>query len=149
MKTIRIIPLISMFSLCLLGTNFQEGRAQSAYVAPVLPSVPDKVFNIKDYGAVADNSTDNTKAIQAAIDAAANAGGGRVVVPAGEYLCGPIQFTSNFNLQIESGAILRMLPLERYPGGLTEGQNFINGIKLHDVAITGSGIIDGQGSPWW
>lgn len=149
MKTIRIIPLISMFSLCLLGTNFQAGRAQSVYVAPALPSVPDKVFNIKDYGAVADNLTDNTKAIQAAIDAAANAGGGRVVVPAGEYLCGPIQFTSNFNLQIESGAILRMLPLERYPGGLKEGQNFISGIKLHDVAITGSGIIDGQGSPWW
>lgn len=64
-------------------------------------------------------------------------------------MCGPLQFTSNFNLQIDEGAILKFLPIDKYPGGTTTGTDFISGIKLHDVAITGKGTIDGQGSPWW
>ena len=64
-------------------------------------------------------------------------------------MCGPLQFTSNLDLQLDAGAILKFLPIDKYPGGTTTGTDFISGIKLHDVAITGKGTIDGQGSPWW
>jgi len=86
-----------LLSFCLLGAASQRINAQSDYVPPTLPSIPDKIFNIKDYGAISDSTTDNTKAFQDAINAAGNAGGGRVVVTRGTYLCGPLQFISNLN----------------------------------------------------
>lgn len=140
---------VSLFVISLLTVVFSSLQAQAAYVAPALPTIPDKVFSISTYGAVSDMNTDNTAAIQKAIDAANAAGGGKVVVPAGTYLSGPLTFYSNINLHIDEGATLFMLPFDRYPGGLKEGLSFITGIKLHDVAITGKGKIDGQGSPWW
>jgi polygalacturonase len=148
MKPNRAITL-SLFLSFFLITNFTTIYAQSAFVAPTLPTIPGKTFNVRDYGAVGDNIKDNTTAIQNAINAAANAGGGKVIVPAGIYLCGPFQFTNNLDLQIDSSAILRMLPIDKYPGGIIEGTAFITGLKLHDIAITGKGTIDGQGSPWW
>lgn len=142
MKTFQaVLAILLLFSATVI--------AQSVYIAPTLPAISDKTFNIKDYGAIGDNATDNTKAINDAIIAAANAGGGRVVVPSGIYLSGPIHFTSNLNFKIDSAAILMMLPIDKYPGGTTEGLAFISGTNLHDVAITGKGTIDGQGSPWW
>lgn len=147
MKTFQYVSFFILFSLT--GANYSAINAQSAYVAPILPTIPDKTFNIRDYGAVGDNKSDNTNAISAAITAAANAGGGKVVVPTGIYLCGPLKFANNLALQIDSAAILRMLPIDRYPGGTTDGTAFISGSELHDIAITGKGMIDGQGSPWW
>ena len=136
--------------LGLLLATFQPIKAQSQdYTTPNLPSIPEKAFNIKAYGAISDNKTDNTLAIQGAIDAVTQAGGGHVIIPAGAYLCGPLKFSSNLNLQIDSAATLRFLPFDRYPGGLKDGTSFISGTGLHDVAITGKGTIDGQGSPWW
>jgi polygalacturonase len=120
-----------------------------ANAAPALPVILDTVFNITNYNAVGDGVAVNTTAIQAAIDAASAKGGGIVEVPTGVFLSGPIHMASGINLQIERGAILRMLPLDKYPGGTTDPDNFISGSKLHDVAISGSGIIDGQGAPWW
>jgi len=149
MKLHRTVCLSFVFFLSFAGTHYATLKAQPAYVAPTLPTIPDKTFNAGDYGAVGDNKTDNTKAIQEAIHAAVNAGGGKVVVPTGIYLCGPLQFSSNLNLQIDSAAILRLLPIDRYPGGTVDGTSFISGTKLHDIAITGKGTIDGQGSPWW
>ena len=61
------------------------------------------------------------------------------------YLCGPIALANNVNLQIDSGAMLQMLPYGTWPGTST----FINGVGLHDVEISGSGTIDGQGADWW
>jgi len=149
MKSNRSVTYFLFIFLFIQGTSYQVVNAQSTYVAPALPSIPDKTFNIKDYGAVCDSVTDNAKAIQDAINAAINSGGGKVVVPSGIYLCGPIQFSNNLDLHIDSGAILRMLPMETYRGGTKEGTNFISGSKLHDIAISGKGMIDGQGSPWW
>jgi polygalacturonase len=149
MKSYLAVALFLFISLFFSGTNYSILKAQSTYIAPTLPSIPDKTFNIKDYSAISDVAADNTKAIQDAINAAGNAGGGKVIIPSGIYLCGPIQFTNNVNLHIDSGAILRMLPIDKYPGGTTEGKDFISGSKLHDIAITGKGMIDGQGSPWW
>jgi len=54
---------------------------------------------------------------------------------------------SRINLRVNG--TLRMLPLDKYPGGTTAPANFISGAGRHDIAISGSGTIDGQGSPWW
>src|SRR5207249_2147996 len=102
-----------------------------------------------NYGAKGDGVTINTKAVQAAINAASAGGGGTVIVPRGEFLCGPIQLASHINLLVDAGATLRMLPLDQYPGGANAPADFISGSKLQDVAITGGGTIDGQGIPWW
>jgi polygalacturonase len=134
-------------SICLSAS--QQLKAQPNLVTPTLPSIPNKTFSVKEFGAKADNQTDNAIAFQNAINAAQTGGGGKVVVPAGVYLCGPLQFTSNLDLHIDSGAIVKLLPIDKYPGGTKTGTDFISGSKLHDIAITGKGTIDGQGSPWW
>jgi len=72
-----------------------------------------------------------------------------VQVPAGIFLCGPLRLASKINLHLEAGAVLRMLPLGKYPGGKVNPESFISGDALHDVALTGAGAIDGQGAPWW
>ena len=107
------------------------------------------------YGAVGDGVTTNTTAIQNAINAA-TAGvitngliGGTVEIPPGIYLSGPITMKKNVNLQIDAGAILRMLPYDKYPGGIISPANFISGSSLTNIEISGSGAIDGQGAPWW
>jgi polygalacturonase len=133
--------------ICFSG--FQNLKAQTGFVTPALPSIPNKVFMITAFGATGDNQADNTTAIQNTINAASAAGGGKVIVPAGVFISGPLHFTSNLDLQLDSGAILKFLPLDKYPGGTTTGTDFISGAKLHDVAITGKGTIDGQGAPWW
>jgi polygalacturonase len=136
-------------TFCAFFLSLQIATAQSDYVPPKLPSIPDRVFNVNDYGAVSDQKTDNTHAIQRAIDAADKAGGGRVIFSAGSYLSGPLKFVSNLNLQLEANATLMFLPFDKYPGGIQEGNSFITGTGLHDISITGKGKIDGQGSPWW
>lgn len=63
-------------------------------------------YNILKYGAMPDGITDNARAIQAAIDAAACAGGGRVVIPAGRFISGTIRLKSNIELHLQAGAVL-------------------------------------------
>jgi polygalacturonase len=133
--------------ICLLGLS--NLFAQTVIPTPALPVIPQRSFNVKDFGAQTSDTLDNSSFIQNAINAANAAGGGKVVVPAGVYLCGPLQFYSNLELHLDAGAVLKFLPLERYPGGTIKGLDFISGSKLHDIAITGKGTIDGQGSPWW
>ncbi len=135
----------SFVAILLLGLIV---RAQAA-VNPALPVIPAGTFNITNYAATGDGVTPDTTAIQSAINAANAAGGGTVVIPAGTFLSGPIQLGSRINLHLDNGAILRMLPLDQYPGGTTSPANFISGANLSDVAITGEGLIDGQGIPWW
>ena len=125
-----------------------HARAQS-FMPPASPRIPDQSFYVANYGAIGDGVVTNTESIQAAINAAGAAGGGIVHVPAGTFLCGPIHMASQVNLHLDAGALLRMLPLSKYPGGTRDPQSFITGEHLHDVAISGNGAIDGQGSPWW
>lgn len=123
--------------------------ATSVRATPELPKIPNAVFDVKKYGAVGDGVATETAAIQSAIDAASKAGGGVVEIPAGTFLCGPLHFASQINLRLDSGALLRMLPLDKYPGGTRDPENLIGGNSLHDIAISGAGGIDGQGIPWW
>lgn len=123
-----------------------------ALANPTLPTIPPGVFNVTSYGAIGDGVTTNTSAISNAIVAASTAGGGTVEIPAaaGAYLCGPLVLRSSINLQIDSGATLKMLPFGKWPGGSTP-PDFITGSSLHDIEISGSGTIDGSGtlSGWW
>jgi polygalacturonase len=123
-------------------------KAQS-HLTPALPQIPAAIYNITNFGAIGDGLTTNTMPVQAAINAASATGGGIVEVPTGTFLCGPFQMASRINLRLDTGALLQMLPLDKYPGGTQNPKSFITGEKLHDVAISGSGAIDGQGAPWW
>lgn len=128
----------------------------AARAVPALPLInTNNIVSVLTYGAVGDGVTTNTTAIQNAINAAAKGGttnglaGGTVEIPAGIYMCGPLTLASAVNLQVDGGAILRMLPITMYPGGTVNPANFISGSSLHDIAISGPGAIDGQGAPWW
>jgi LEA14-like dessication related protein len=118
-------------------------------ISPAMPVIPPTVFNVTNYGAVGDGATDNTISIQNTINAASAAGGGIVEIPAGTYLSGPITLASKINLQIDTNALLQMLPLGVYPGGTTSAQTFIYCNAVHDLEISGGGAIDGQGAAWW
>lgn len=122
-----------------------------------VPQFPDRTFNIIDYGAVGDGHTKNTRAFADAIKACAEAGGGRVVVPAGMWLTGAIEFKSNLNLHLEQGAVIQFSEdYEDYPLIQSTWEDrprvqcmsplYANG--LENVAITGQGIIDGAGQAW-
>jgi polygalacturonase len=138
----------------LLAAIFLADRAHA--VSPwTLVINTNNVVNALTFGAVGNGVTTNTTAIQNAINAAAagpttnGAPGGTVEIPPGVYMCGPLTLKSSINLQLDAGALLRMLPLGQYPGGVTNPANFISGSSLHDIEISGSGAIDGQGAPWW
>ena len=74
-------------------------------------------YNIMEYGAVADGTTNNSGAIQAAVDACTEAGGGRVIVPTGRFLSGTIVLKSNVTLYLEKGAeLISSLRKRGHPG---------------------------------
>src|SRR5438094_939999 len=134
--------------ICVMLCFVQMANADDAAHAPELPQIPDTVFKVAEHGAAV-GSGDNAKAIQETIDAAAAAGGGVVEVPAGELLCGPIKLAEKIDLRLDKGAVLKMLSIDDYPGGTKTPQSFITGQRLHDIAISGEGTIDGQGDAWW
>ncbi len=138
-----------MKNIFLILVVLSFGGRVFASVNPAMPRIPQQTFCVTNYGAVGDGVATNSEAIQSTIDAASSAGGGVVEIPAGIFLCGPIQLASKINLHLDAGALLRMLPLDKYPGGTVNPQTFISGDQLHDVAITGTGAIDGQGAAWW
>lgn len=125
------------------------------------PKFADKDFDITKYGAIADGKTLCTKAFVKAIEACSKAGGGRVVVPKGEFLTGAIHLKSNINLHVSEGAVLKFStnPKDYLPVVLCgwEGSHCMNYSPLiyaygqKNIAVTGKGIIDGQASDenWW
>jgi polygalacturonase len=156
-------------------------------VAP--PEIPNRTFQLADFGAVGDGKTVNTAAFAKAISAVNAAGGGQLIVPKGEFLTGPIVLVSHMDLHLEDGAkiqfptdwatyALALSPLPSVPavgpgadpaapgtlpaagrgravGGRGRG-GFGGGIpaliyasNVTDVAVTGTGTIDGGGGLFW
>src|SRR4051794_16561585 len=108
--------IIVLMTLC-CGSTF---AADTSWKVPKIaaPQIPDRMFSVTEYGAVADGKTMNTKAFAAAIDTCAKAGGGKVIVVEGTYLTGPIQLVSNLELHLEQGATLLFTDdKEQYPIG--------------------------------
>ena len=136
-STVAVTTLLGFLSL---------GAAQAA------------TFNVKNYGAAGNGSTNDTSAVNSAITAANNAGGGIVEFPSGKYLCGSIHLKSHVTLQLDSGSTI-LGASSGYDSaeslGCTNGSfdfghshfrdALIWGDGLTDIGITGSGTIDGNG----
>jgi len=103
-----------------------------------------KTYNILDYGATGDGLTNNTYVIQKAIDDASAHGGGKVLIPSGKFLTGVIHLKSNVELHLSKDAFL-LGSAKRLDYGPQDALALIEANKQHNISITGSGIIDGQG----
>jgi hypothetical protein len=152
MKGVLVLVLCAAI---LLAASF----GVSAQVLPKieLPVFKKDSFNIVQYGAKADGITLNTNAINNAIAACSKKGGGVVVVPAGLWNTGPVVLKSHVNLHLQKGSVLQFTKdFDQYP--LVEGnweglpqmrnQSPISATGQQNIAITGSGIIDGNGDAW-
>ena len=113
-----------------------------------------KVCVARSYGAKPDGTTKNTAAIQSAIDDCAKSGGGTVLISGGVFLSGPIVLKNNITLDIAKGTTLLGSPDHadypkktefRAPGT----QSLLSATNAENIAITGSGTIDGNGESWW
>ena len=126
-----------------------------------VPQFPDRSFDVREFGAKAGGKHDNSKAFAAAIAACNKAGGGTVLVTQGRYLCGPIHLLSNVNLHITKDATIAFStdPKAYLPAVFTrwEGMEIMGYSPLiyaygqTNIALTGEGILDGQGNrtTWW
>ena len=147
------IILLNLFAIIFLFAFAQKEK---------LPVIKSPVFkkdtiSIKKYGAIEDGNTLNTKSINAAIDALSKKGGGVVLVPAGLWLTGPVVLKNNINLHLAAGAtLLFTADKDEYPlveanwEGLPQmrNQSPISATNASNIAITGKGIIDGNGDGW-
>ncbi|MCX8656843.1 glycoside hydrolase family 28 protein [Gilliamella sp. B2894] len=125
-------------------------------------NIPNKQCNVRDYGAEATGIWYDTKAFQTAINDCAQNGGGKVIVPAGYYLSEPLFLKSNIEFHLEKGAVVQASaeesayhPSEEQKKWSSSAESlpltkqwigFINIAEEKNIAITGEGIIDGQGS---
>jgi DNA sulfur modification protein DndE len=121
------------------------------------PHFKRDTFNIANYGAVADGMTLNSAAINKAIEACAQQGGGTVLIPNGSYVTGPIIMKSNINLHLAKGAlVIFSSDFNQYPlvSSSFEGvdaarcQSPVVAENLENIAITGPGIMNGNGFYW-
>lgn len=123
------------------------------------PRFPGRVFDVREQGAVGDGIHDCTRAINGAVEACAQAGGGRVLIPKGRWLSAAIHLQSNVELHIATGATLEFIPdparylppvFVRWNG--QECYNYsplIYARKCRNIAVTGRGTILGRGRSWW
>ena len=165
---VNLIVFTVIFMLCACKAQVQEYNSDVAWKEAdriiegiVVPEFPDRVFNIMDYGVTADGITDNTEAFKKAIAACHESGGGKVLVPEGKYLTGPIHLKSNINLHLVKNAEILFtedksayLPLVHTSYEGMELMNYsplIYAFGQKNIAITGEGVFNGQASNdnWW
>ncbi|MGA2069938.1 MAG: glycoside hydrolase family 28 protein [Sedimentisphaerales bacterium] len=160
-KFILAALCVILLSGCFSQTNSGWGQADNILSGIKTPQFAARDFTISDYGAVGDGKANCTQAINKAISAANKAGGGRVVVGPGTYLTGAIYLKSNVNLYVSRDAVVKFStdPNQYLPAVFTrwEGVECMNYSPLiyaygeKNIAITGEGTLDGQGSEdnWW
>ncbi len=136
---------------------FTPGQIPFDMPAVEQPRIPAYTVSITQFGGVPDGGTLNTEAFSKAMKHLAEKGGGKLVVPAGIWLTGPIQFENNTELHVEQGAlVLFTTDFDAYPQVKTIYEGNTSQKKMaplwayekHDVAITGPGAFDGQGEYW-
>jgi len=157
--------LITGFLIATCGFSQQKVTSQAELYSGVefkMPRVQEPVIHkntvsIVDFGAKSNGQVLNTKAFADAIDAVSKKGGGKVVIPRGTWLTGPITLKSNIELYTESGALVifstdkDLYPLVQstYEGSkMYRCMSPINGRNLVNVALTGKGVFDGSGDAW-
>jgi len=123
------------------------------------PVFQDRTFDIRSYGAEAGGTVKNTDAFAAAVEACHSSGGGRVLVPAGTWFTGPIHLKSNVNLHLAKGSVVKFS--DDFDDYLPPVFTRVEGIECYNysplvyadgcvnIAITGSGFLEGQGRAWW
>ncbi len=158
-----LLTCASTCRLCFAAEEALGWKTVPAILARIEePHFPDRDFKISDYGGRGDGKTNCKAAFDNAIAACSEAGGGRVVVPAGEWFVrGPIHLRSGVNLHTATGATVRFStsPADYLPAVLTrfesnEVMNFsplIYAYQQDNIAITGAGTFDGQAGKkvWW
>jgi len=153
-KTYSVFSVLICFCSVTTTTVFAQKQ-----VLPVIKQVKFKndTTSIVSFGAKGDGITLNTSTINKTIASVSQKGGGVVLIPSGLWLTGPIELKSNVNLHLKRDAILQFTnDFNQYK--LVEGnwegqpawrnQSPISGTNLENIAITGSGIIDGNGGAW-
>lgn len=124
------------------------------------PAFPNRDFDLTKFGAIGDNKSDCTEAFRSAIAACAKSGGGRVIVPKGEFLTGAIELKSHVNLHVSEGATVRFsrdtskypLAFSRWEGmELMNYSPFLYAYEQENIGISGKGMIDGNAGEefWW
>lgn len=123
------------------------------------PTFADREFNVVEYGATAGGVEDCTQAVADAIAACHDAGGGRVLVPEGRFLAGPIHLKSNVELHLARGS--EIVFSDRFEDYLPVVLVRVGGIELYNyspliyardctnIAVTGPGKLNGNAEAWW
>jgi len=146
-------------AFCVLALNLAAAGAETPPVIPLaaLPVIPPNTVSLPDFGGIGDGQTLNTAAFEKAFAALAEKGGGKLVVPPGIWLTGPIKLRSRTELHLERGALIQFSgDYKLYPLTIVEmkgerevdSTSPISGVNLENVAITGAGIMDGGGNAW-
>lgn len=162
MKHSRILRTIVIASQLIALKGYSQNANDQSWPIASLPAVETPVFkadtfNIVKYGAVNDGTTINTNSINTAIAECSKNGGGVVLIPTGLWVTGPVELKSNVNLHLQSDAVLSFsrdfnqykLVETNWEGlAAVRNQSPISGTNLVNVAITGKGIIDGNGDAW-
>ncbi len=162
----RMAPALLAIVACLLmpfpgfaAEGWEQVREILKRIQP--PQFPGRDFSVTDFGAVGDGRTNCTRAFSRAIEAAAEEGGARVLVPKGIYFTGPIHLKSNVNLHVVEGATIKFStrPEDYLPPVYSRWEGIecmmysplIYAYGQENIAVTGRGVLDGQSSDenWW
>jgi polygalacturonase len=157
MKFHNVIQTVLALSVLTVGSLAANGDTPPPWPVVAMPVIPKNVVKLTDCGGTGDGQTLNTAAFEIAFAALAEKGGGRLVVPPGLWLTGPVKFRSHTEIHLERGALVQFSrDYKLYPLTLidlkgekeVDSISPISGDNLEDVAITGAGILDGGGDAW-
>ena len=172
-RTVNYLPsMLAALTILLLSTTSiaycsTDGKAgEFAYLYGELPfempevsrpQIPDRSVSLSDFGGNGNGIALNTDAFAQAVEYLSSRGGGRLDVPAGIWLTGPVTLKSGIELHLDRNAVILFDPnRDLYPiiSTVFEGldtrrcESPINADGAHDIAITGEGVIDGNGDAW-
>ncbi len=157
--TLCLAAAAVLSAACCSARTTRTKAADASFVMPKVPrpAIPSRTVSVADFGGVGDGHTLNTQAFADAIAALSKKGGGRVVVPEGVWYTGPIVLKDHIELHVSQNAIVvfsndkTLYPLvETTFEGLDTWrcQSPLSARGAKNVALTGKGVLDGNGDAW-